>query len=89
MRNITNRIATNGFCALEAGTADYLPVYDDRLRSEILPCIERPRAYRQLNRCIAWPLLHRAAVFAKQPSAVRAAALQLLMPASLVLRFGN
>ena len=80
MRNITNRIATNGFCALGAGTADYWPVYDDRLRSEIPPCIERPRAYRQLNSCNRVVASTPAAVFDKQSSAACAAALQLLVP---------
>ena len=41
MRNITNRIATSGFCALGAGTADYWPVYEDRIRSEDTPLYRR------------------------------------------------
>ncbi len=80
MRNITNRIATNGFCALGAGTADYWPVYEDRVRSETRPCIDESRAYRQLNSCNRVAASTPAAVFDKQSSAVCAAALQLLVP---------
>jgi hypothetical protein len=80
MRNITNRIATDGFCALGAGTADYWPVSEDRVRSEIPPCIDESRAYRQLNSCNRVVASTPAAVFDKQSSAAWAAALQLSVP---------
>ena len=50
MRNITNRVATNGFCALEPGAADGRPTYDGRPRSaEVCLFSDESRVIRELH----------------------------------------
>ena len=60
MRYITNRIATNGFCAVGTGVADYCPAYDDRLRSLEIHRVRTSPGF-VVNRTIVtgWPLLRR------------------------------
>ena len=79
MRNITNRIATNGFCALGAGTAAYWPVYEDR--SESTPLYRRVQGLSSIEQSQSRGRFYtRRLVVDKQSSPVFTAALQLLVP---------
>ena len=83
MRYITNRIATNGFCALERAQLSYRTVYDDCLRSLQDGRCSESRARSLLHGGTREAAFTSVAAVDKQSSTVRSAPLVFSKPRDL------